>query len=137
MDLEKIEEIIKLLESSNTEELIVRKGDTAVSLKKMHKSIKPKKQQVKKEIPHKEAANEETFEAITAPMVGLFHLSEDPIKVGDRISIGQVVGSIESMKLVNDVVSRSEGIVKDVLVEDGTPVEYGQHLFHLEKSKEA
>ena len=51
--------------------------------------------------------------------------------MGDSIRPGQVVGAIESMKLMNDVRSDAGGVVKNVLVDDGVPVEYGQALFIL------
>jgi acetyl-CoA carboxylase biotin carboxyl carrier protein len=68
---------------------------------------------------------------ITAPMVGIFHPVEPPVAAGVRVEAGQVVGMIESMKLMNDVCSEEGGIVQEVLVEPGMPVEYGQPLFAL------
>lgn len=74
---------------------------------------------------------------ITAPMVGIFHVIDGIKSRGISVKKGQVVGAIESMKLMNEVVSRDDGEVEEILVEDGTPVEYGQVLFRLsEKCKE-
>ena len=67
---------------------------------------------------------------ITAPMVGIFHRL-DTLKVGAAVKTGQAVAAIESMKLMNDVVSEYDGVIVEILVEDGMPVEYGHNLFRL------
>lgn len=68
---------------------------------------------------------------IAAPMVGIFHPAEPPVQEGTRVEAGQIVGMIESMKLMNDICSEESGIVQEVLIEPGMPVEYGQPLFAL------
>jgi biotin carboxyl carrier protein len=68
---------------------------------------------------------------LTSPMVGLFHHLVPPAGYGGLIAPGDVVGSIESMKLMSDVVADQGGRVVEVLIEDGAPVEYGQALFRL------
>lgn len=66
-----------------------------------------------------------------SPMVGVFYHAEPPLPYGAEIKPGQVVGSIESMKLMNDVRAEHAGRLTDILIEDGAPVEYGQTLFRL------
>jgi biotin carboxyl carrier protein len=136
MDIVKIEELIKVLESSQSEELSVRKGDISVYIRKgRHRKVpapaahKPKDQSAPT-VEAKEKQAEDCF--ILAPMVGIFHAVNDVTQVGAQISKGQVVGAIESMKLLNDVVSEVSGTVKEVMVEDGMPVEYGQPLCRVE-----
>ncbi len=68
---------------------------------------------------------------LAAPMVGLFHHLPSPLRYGTGISTGQVVGHIESMKLMNDVLADQAGQIVEVLAEDGSAVEYGQPLFRL------
>ncbi len=68
---------------------------------------------------------------LAAPMVGLFHHLPSPPRYGMTVSAGQLVGHIESMKLMNDVLAEQAGQVVEVLVEDGGAVEYGQPLFRL------
>ncbi len=68
---------------------------------------------------------------LTSPMVGLFRHLASPIPYGGLIALHQTVGSIESMKLMNDVPAEHSGRVVEVLIEDGAPVEYGQPLFRL------
>lgn len=73
----------------------------------------------------------EDAQTLTAAMVGIFHHLEPPIPYAAAIQTGQVVGYIESMKLMNDVVAEQDGRLVDILIEDGAPVEYGQALFRL------
>ena len=85
------------------------------------------------------AALEETFaeteaRVLTAPMVGIFYHAEPPLSAGMEIKAGQMIGSIESMKLMNDVAAEASGLVADVLVEDAAPVDYGRALFRLTAS---
>jgi len=68
---------------------------------------------------------------LTATMVGIFHDTDPPLPYAAEVTVGQVVGSIESMKLMNEVLSEFGGRVVEVLTEDGAPVEYGQPLFRL------
>lgn len=136
MDVEKIEELIRVLESSPNEELCVQKGDYRVCIKKGRKPIAPpikKTQAAGTPVPAQQPQPTEHF--VNAPMVGIFHVVSGVAKVGAIISEGQVIGSIESMKLANDVTSSIAGTVLEVLVEDGMPIEYGQPLFRMEPTK--
>ena len=70
---------------------------------------------------------------ITAPMIGTFYASPSPgarpfIDVGDMIKAGQVVGIIEAMKIMNEIVSDQPGEVTAILASNGQPVEYGSPL---------
>jgi len=73
----------------------------------------------------------EEVRQLLAPMVGIFHHADPPLPYAAAVRPGQVIGYIESMKLMNDVVAEESGRVTDVLVEDGAPVDYGQPLFRL------
>ena len=71
---------------------------------------------------------------VKAPLVGTFYRSSSPdsdpfVKVGDRVGKDSVVCIIEAMKVMNEVKAEKSGIIKEVLVENGDPVEYGQKLF--------
>ena len=70
-------------------------------------------------------------------MVGVVYLTKDPsapafVKVGDTVSVGQVVCLIEAMKTYNPIKSTKSGKIAAVLVESGKPVEFGQPLFEIE-----
>ena len=73
---------------------------------------------------------------VTAPMVGTFYRApgpEDPpfVEIGSRINVGQAVCILEAMKLMNELESEVSGEVIEILVENGTPVEFGQVLMRL------
>ena len=76
---------------------------------------------------------------VTAPMVGTFYRSPSPddapfVEVGSRINLGQTVCILEAMKLMNELESEVSGEVIEILVENGTPVEYGQVLMRVKSS---
>lgn len=74
---------------------------------------------------------------VKSPMVGTFYKSPEPgaeayIKVGSRVTTGQVVCIIEAMKIMNEIESEVQGVVREVCVENAQPVEFGQVLFRLD-----
>jgi acetyl-CoA carboxylase biotin carboxyl carrier protein len=75
--------------------------------------------------------------AVKAPIVGTFYRSSSPdapmfVEVGSRVEAGQVLCIIEAMKLMNEIESDMGGVVKQILVQNAQPVEYGQPLFIIE-----
>jgi acetyl-CoA carboxylase biotin carboxyl carrier protein len=79
------------------------------------------------------------FIVVTSPLVGTFYRSAGPdtapfVEVGSSVRRGQTVCIVEAMKLMNEVEADAEGVIAEVLVENGTRVEYGQPLFHLRLS---
>lgn len=74
---------------------------------------------------------------ITSPIVGTFYAASSPdkdpfVKVGQAVSEGDIVFIVESMKVMNEVPADKSGVVAEVLVENGAPVEYGQPVLRLE-----
>ena len=70
-------------------------------------------------------------------MVGTFYRASAPdakafVEVGDTVKAGQTICIIEAMKLMNEIESDQDGVVKAILVENGQPVEYGEPLFVIE-----
>lgn len=79
---------------------------------------------------------------ITAPLVGIFHTWGKPkggplVTVGDRIKVGQLVGTIQSLNVINEVESGIAGRIIEILAQDGQAVEYGQPLLVVNSSEEA
>ena len=75
--------------------------------------------------------------ALTSPMVGTAYLSSEPggtpfVKVGDKVAKGQTVLIIEAMKVMNPIAAPANGVVKDVLIHDAQPVEFGEPLIVIE-----
>ena len=86
--------------------------------------------------PEENLEKEPEGKLIISPLVGTFYAApaEDApslVKVGDKGGVGQVVGIVEAMKLMNEIESECAGTVAEVLVENGEPVEYGQPLFRI------
>ena len=76
------------------------------------------------------------LQEITAPMVGTFYRAPAPgepsfVEIGNRINAGQTVCILEAMKLMNELESEISGEVVEILVENGTPVEFGQVLMRI------
>ncbi len=74
---------------------------------------------------------------IKSPMVGTFYAAPEPgadpyIKSGSRVATGQVVCIIEAMKIMNEIESEVAGVVREVLVENAQPVEFGQPLYRVD-----
>ena len=74
---------------------------------------------------------------ITAPMIGTFYASPSPgeppfVEVGDPIEVGQVIGIIEAMKIMNEITADRPGVVSAILVSNAQPVEYGSPLLRLQ-----
>ena len=74
---------------------------------------------------------------VKSPMVGTFYSSPEPgaktyVSIGDRIAKGQILCIIEAMKIMNEIESEYDGVVKAMLVDNAQPVEYGQVLFRID-----
>ncbi|CAA9351179.1 MAG: Biotin carboxyl carrier protein of acetyl-CoA carboxylase, partial [uncultured Gemmatimonadaceae bacterium] len=74
---------------------------------------------------------------VKSPMVGTFYGAPEPgskpyVSEGSRVQKGQILCIIEAMKIMNEIESEFDGVVRGVLVTDGHPVEYGQVLFRVD-----
>ncbi len=78
-----------------------------------------------------------TYLEVKSPMVGTYFSAPEPgakpyLAVGDRISKGQILCIIEAMKIMNEIESEFDGVVKEILAQNSHPVEYGQVLFRVD-----
>lgn len=83
------------------------------------------------------AAAAAPVKTIDAPLVGTFYRAASPeaesfVKVGDTVAEDSVIGIIEAMKVMNEIKAEKSGVIKEILVENGQPVEYGQPLLVIE-----
>ena len=145
MDLRKIKKLIEMLQESDLNEIEVKEGEESVRInrkKEVHVSSMP---QVAMNTPVQEqqisqpTAQEIPSDLISvkSPMVGTFYRSPAPgkppfIEIGQKIGIGDVVCIVEAMKMMNQVKSDVEGIIKEIHIEDGQAVEFDQILISIE-----
>lgn len=130
--------LAKFAREKNLEELVWEHEGTAISLKRQSVTGKiqmgpPSTAEMPTETP--EQAPKKT--AVPSPMVGRFRRSLEekrpPVVVeGDTIEPGQKLGIVEAMNIPKDIISQVHGIIVKVIVEDGSPVEYGQPIFEVE-----
>lgn len=145
MDLRKIKKLIEMLQESDLNEIEVKEGEESVRInrkKEVHVSSMP---QVAMNAPVQEqqisqpTAQEIPSDLISvkSPMVGTFYRSPAPgkppfIEIGQKIRVGDVVCIVEAMKMMNQVKSDVEGIIKEIHIEDGQAVEFDQILISIE-----
>ena len=153
MDLRKLKTLIDLVSESGISELEVTEGEGKV---RIVKNAAPVYMQAPQYMPQGQmqpmhygnpadsggagsapatpAAVVPQGHVVTSPMVGSFYRAPSPgadafVQVGDTVKEGQTLCIIEAMKLLNEIESDKAGVVKEILVENGQAVEYGQPLF--------
>jgi biotin carboxyl carrier protein len=123
-------ELLRLLDGSDVEELEVEHQGARFVVRRDLSTVQPTaRAPVERPEP---PPRSESF-VITAPVVGVFRrsaggLGEPLLDPGDAITAGQVVGAVEAMGMLNRVQSERSGVVQELLVREGQPVEYGQPL---------
>ena len=83
------------------------------------------------------AALPSTLKEVRSPLVGTLYLQPEPgaepyVRIGSRVTAGQTVCIIEAMKIMNEIEAEVSGVVKEVLVDDAQPVEFGTVLFRVD-----
>lgn len=138
MNIEKIEELIKLMKQNQVNYMKYKDETVEVELDlKSTSNIVTTTPVNNVEESTPTSKQEEQLNTIEAEILGTFYLQDEEtlqnplVKVGDEVKKGQVVGYIESMKVLNEVISEYEGIVNDVQINHGDPVEYGQTIITL------
>jgi acetyl-CoA carboxylase biotin carboxyl carrier protein len=150
MDLRKLKTLIDLVAESDIAELEVTEGESKVRIVKS--STMPQNQVVMMQpasapmhhqsspaaapsaIAAAPAAPELQGHIVKSPMVGTFYRASSPgspafVEVGSSVKEGDTLCIIEAMKLLNEIDADASGVIKQILVENGQPVEFGQPLF--------
>ena len=141
-----IEEMLQLMEARGLVELEMEHQGVRIRLKKASSSPGPQIVEYVTGVPRpaapagSPAAEESRRVIIKSPMVGTFYRTPAPdappfVEVGQDLEIGQVVCILEAMKLMNEIKSEVAGRVVDILVENGSPVEFGQPLIVVHPSE--
>jgi len=146
MEYEKIKQLMEDMGNSKLTAIDIDFPDgTKISMKKEAKQIVTVAENVPVEIlstnkEEKVETNEKKQEKVEdgnivkSPMVGTFYLKPSPdsepyVQVGQKVKKGDVLCIVEAMKLMNEIESEFDGEVKEILMKDGEPVEYGKPLF--------
>jgi len=148
MDLRKLKTLIDLVAESSISELEITEGEGRVRIVKnaapVYAAAAPTVQYAAAPVAGAPAAAGAPSapaapaapqgHIVTSPMVGTFYRAPSPgadpfVQVGDTVKEGQTICIIEAMKLLNEIESDQAGVIKEILVENGQAVEYGQPLF--------
>ena len=135
-------ELSDYLEEFNLTELEYTEKDTKIKVSKNNVTInnqslpKSKNDSLSSQITNV-SDNKKSGIEITSPIIGTAYHAPEPgakkfVEIGKRIKKGETIMIVEAMKTMNHVPSTSDGVVKEVLVTDGQPVEFGQVLITLE-----
>ncbi len=153
MDIRKIRKLIELLEETDISEIEIKEGEESLRLSRhthtsdksvaqhthhhqpqTHIQVLPTTQPLDTKIDEPIAAS---GHKVRSPMVGTMYTSPSPdmpafVSIGQTVNVGDTLCIIEAMKMFNEVESDRAGIVKELLVANGEPVEYDQPLFVIE-----
>ena len=142
IDKKIIKELSDYLDEFNLTELEYTEKDTKIKVSKNNVSISnhptPVINNPSPEISSsKPTKNIKSGIEVTSPIIGTAYHSPEPgakkfVEVGKKIKKGDTVMIVEAMKTMNHVPSSSDGVVKEICVEDGQPVEFGQTIIILE-----
>ncbi|MCX7222359.1 MAG: acetyl-CoA carboxylase biotin carboxyl carrier protein [Burkholderiales bacterium] len=146
MDLRKLKTLIDLVAESGIAELEITEGEGKVRIVKFSQAVQPVAYAPPAAYAPAPVAGAEAVAAapaaapvvpghtVKAPMVGTFYRASNPaapvfVEVGQTVKEGEPLCIIEAMKLLNEIEADKSGVIKEILVQNGEPVEYGQPLF--------
>jgi acetyl-CoA carboxylase biotin carboxyl carrier protein len=153
MNKTEIRELMRFFDKSNITKVKIKDGEFSIELQKGFENntftipatptyqassapMVEEKEPAAIQAPKKELAS--AGDSIKSPMVGTFYVAPSPgsepfVKVGTIVQKGQPVAVIEAMKIMNEIEAEFTCKITEVLIEDGTPVEFGMPLFVVEK----
>ncbi len=154
VNVREIRELIEVLEASDVAEVVIEEGDSKITIRKAGAAAAAPVQTAPvvtgPGTPASTAATAApepgqvtgserpaTWKTVVAPMVGTFYEAPSPgappfVSVGDTVREGQTLGIVEAMKLMNEITAEEAGVIREIGVANGDPVEYGTVLFYYE-----
>lgn len=138
-----VKELIALMGKGGISELDLTTGDVSIRLRgAMGNGVGPIPHAPASPAPSVEATASDPGHVITAPMIGTYYSAPSPgddpfVRQGDEVEVGQVIGIIEAMKIMNEIVADKPGVVAEVMVENAQAVEYGSPLVRLSEQTDA
>ena len=142
IDKKIIQELSDYLKEFNLTEIEITEKDTKIKVSKNNVSISNQPQVISSSSPGSSSAPTQTQNIksgteITSPIIGTAYHAPEPgakkfVEIGKKIKKGDTIMIVEAMKTMNHVPSTADGVVKEICVEDGQPVEFGQTIIILE-----
>ena len=142
IDKKIIQELSDYLKEFNLTEIEITEKDTKIKVSKNNVSISNQPQVISPSSPSTnstpaQAQNIKSGTEITSPIIGTAYHAPEPgakkfVEIGKKIKKGDTIMIVEAMKTMNHVPSTADGVVKEICVEDGQPVEFGQAIIILE-----
>ena len=142
IDKKIIKELSDYLKEFNLTEIEITEKDTKIKVSKNNVSISNQPQVISSSSPASGSTptqnqNIKSGTEITSPIIGTAYHAPEPgakkfVEIGKKIKKGDTIMIVEAMKTMNHVPSTADGVVKEICVEDGQPVEFGQTIIILE-----
>ncbi len=145
MDIRKVKKLIELLEESGIAELEIKEGEESVRISRQSAVVQQMAPIAAAPVAPVAVAAPATAAAVAeprghhvkSPMVGTYYGSASPtsepfVVEGQQVNAGDTLCIIEAMKMMNQIESDKSGIIKKIMVENGSPVEFDQVLFIIE-----
>lgn len=157
MDIRSIRKLIEIVEQSDIAEIEIKEGEHNIRITRSKEPVMISAPAAMPQMPvaapmsaaepvaaasvaptaEPAAPAEISGHATTSPMVGTFYASPSPdadafVKVGDQVAVGDTLCIIEAMKIMNPIEADVAGTIKQILVSNAEPVEFGQTLFIIE-----
>ncbi len=142
IDKKIIQELSEYLKEFNLTEIEITEKDTKIKVSKNNVSISNQPQVISPSTPaigspSTQTQNIKSGTEITSPIIGTAYHAPEPgakkfVEIGKKIKKGDTIMIVEAMKTMNHVPSTADGVVKEICVEDGQPVEFGQTIIILE-----
>ncbi len=160
MEFNEILELIKTISDSKVTSFTMEEGDKKITIKAgdkapqivqmpamqpqavavppmaMPQMVMPQTEVQATAVKSEETSADSNLKLVKSPLVGTFYCAPSPddepfVKVGDSVKKGQVIGIIEAMKLMNEIECEFDGIVEEIMVNNGDMVEYGQTIIKI------
>jgi len=154
MDIDKVRELVELVENSKIDELEITSKDATIRIQKAgprpaemgyampaaHVAAPPMPVATVGEVaPAAVSAERATWKEVRSPIVGTFYGASSPetpsfVAIGDRVTLGQTLCIVEAMKVMNEIEAEFSGTLKEIMIENGSPVEAEGILFLIDPS---
>lgn len=155
MDIAKVRELVELVENSKIDELEITSKDDTIRIQKsasrpvdsvislpaakVESASVPVSTTVPSDAPAPPSPERAKWKELRSPIVGTFYRAPSPesptfASIGDKVSTGQTLCIIEAMKVMNEIEAEFSGVIKEILLDDGSPVEAEAVLFLIDPS---